>query len=214
MAREVGGRTGGLRGRSWLSFVVWAGGLVPLGLLVWRAADDDLGADPVAAALNQLGLLALILLMTSLACTPLRIVTRQAWPIQIRRALGLLGFGYATLHVATYLVVDQGLAVRSIFLDLTKRPFIMFGALAWLLLLPLAMTSSKAALQQLGAVRWRRLHRLAYVCASLGVVHFFLRVKKDVTEPLIYAAVLAVLLGTRAMDALRRRRTAAAALAD
>lgn len=214
MARKVGGRTAGLTGRSRLAFAVWAGGVLPALLLAWRFASDDLGADPVAAALNQLGLLALILLLISLACTPIRIVTKQAWPIQVRRALGLLGFGYATLHVATYLILDQGLAVRSILLDLTKRPFTIAGALAWLLLLPLALTSSKKALQQLGAVKWRRIHRLVYVSACLAILHFVLRVKKDVTEPVIYGAVLAVLLGIRVVDTIRRRRATAAALAD
>lgn len=182
---------------------------MPLALLVFRAATGRLGADPVAVALNQLGLLALVLLLTSLACTPVRIITRAAWPIAIRRALGLLGFGYATLHVATYAVVDQGFDVPAILGDLTTRPFTIFGALAWLCLLPLAATSSKKAVQVLGAVKWRRIHRLAYAVSILGIVHFTLRVKKDVTEPVIYGSVLALLLGLRLLDAIKRRRAAA-----
>lgn len=195
-------------GRAWLGRAVWAGGSLPLVLLVYRFFTGKLGAEPVAVALNQLGLLALILLLASLACTPLRIVTKAAWPIALRRTLGLLGFGYATLHVLTYAVVDQGLDVPSIIADLTQRPFTIFGGLAYLCLLPLAFTSTKKAVQMLGAVKWRRIHRLAYAVSALGVVHFTLRVKKDLTEPLIYGSVLAVLLGIRVVDSLRRKRLA------
>lgn len=214
VTRRIGGRTAGMRGRSFLVGATVAGGVMPLALLLGRAARGGLGADPVGAALNQLGMLALILLVTSLACTPLRILTGKAWPMQIRRVLGLLGFGYATLHVLVYLVIDQGLAVGAIVEDVTERPFTLVGALAWLLLLPLAATSTRDATRRLGAARWRRLHRLAYVCAALGVVHFTLRVKKDLTEPAIYGAVLAVLLGVRVLEALRRRRAEARAAAE
>ncbi len=192
-------------GHAWLGRSVWAGGTLPLVLLVYRAYAGKLGAEPVAVALNQLGLLALLLLLASLACTPLRILTKAAWPIAIRRALGLLGFGYATLHVLTYAVVDQGLDVPSIIGDLTQRPFTIFGALAWLCLLPLAFTSTKKATRLLGAVKWRRIHRLAYLVAILGVAHFTLRVKKDYTEPVIYGSMLALLLGIRVVAATRKK---------
>jgi len=197
------------KGRVWLGRAVWAGGLLPLAMLVYRGYMGRLGADPIAVAMNQLGLLALVLLLLSLACTPLRIVTKAAWPIAIRRTLGLLGFGYATLHVAMYAVVDQGLDLPSIIDDVTTRPFTIFGALTWLLLLPLAATSSKKAVQALGAVTWRRLHKLAYVCGALAIVHFTLRVKKDYSEPLLYGSVLALLLAIRVVDAIRRRRAVA-----
>ena len=197
------------KGRTWLGPAVWAGGLLPLAMLIYRGSSGRLGADPIAVAMNQLGLLALVLLLLSLACTPLRIVTKAAWPIAIRRALGLLGFGYATLHVAMYAIVDQGLDLQSIVDDVTTRPFTIFGALTWLLLLPLAATSSKKAMQTLGVVKWRRIHKLVYVCGALAIVHFTLRVKKDYSEPLLYGSVLALLLAIRVVDAIRRRRAVA-----
>jgi len=180
-------------------------------LLGVDAVRGGLGADPVAAVLNQLGMIALVLLLASLACTPLRILLGQAWPMRLRKPLGLLGFGYATLHVATYVVVDQDLELGAILVDVTQRKFTIVGALTWLALLPLALTSNKAAVRRLGGARWRRLHQLAYLAGALGVLHFALRVKKDLTEPLIYAGVLAALFAVRIASHLRRRRRAARA---
>ncbi|WP_437722064.1 sulfite oxidase heme-binding subunit YedZ [Sorangium sp. So ce861] len=192
----------------WLEPAVVAGGLIPLAVLGLRARAGALGANAVAEALNQLGLLALVLLVASLAATPLKIVSGWTFPLRIRKALGLLAFFYACAHFLTYALVDQGLDVRAIVEDITERPFILAGFVALLLLVPLAATSTARMLKRLGAARWKRLHRLAYVAAVLGVAHFFLRVKKDATEPMIYAALLGALFAVRIVSAVLRRRAA------
>ncbi|WP_437684160.1 sulfite oxidase heme-binding subunit YedZ [Sorangium sp. So ce131] len=204
----------------WLEPAVVTGGLIPLAVLAARAATDALGPNAIAEALNQLGLLALVLLVASLAATPLKLASGWTFPIRIRKALGLLAFFYACAHFLMYAVLDQGLDVPAIVEDITERPFILAGFVALLLLVPLAATSTARMLKRLGFARWKRLHRLAYVAAVLGVAHFFLRVKQDTTEPLIYAGLLALLFGARAVGALasrvagaRRARGASAARA-
>ncbi|WP_437479832.1 protein-methionine-sulfoxide reductase heme-binding subunit MsrQ [Sorangium sp. So ce1014] len=192
----------------WLAPAVVTGGLIPLAVLGLRARAGALGPNAVAEALNQLGLLALVLLVASLAATPLKLVSGWTFPLRIRKALGLLAFFYACAHFLTYAVVDQGLDARAVIEDITERPFILAGFVALLLLAPLAATSTARMLKRLGAARWKRLHRLAYVAAVLGVVHFFLRVKKDTTEPMIYAALLALLFAVRIASAALRRRAA------
>jgi sulfoxide reductase heme-binding subunit YedZ len=181
------------------------GSLVPLVVIGVRAASGQLGANPVATALNQLGLLALVLLIASLACTPLKIAFKWTWPMRIRRTLGLMAFFTALLHFSVYLIVDQGLSGSALYRDVTQRPFILVGFLALLMLLPLALTSTKKAVQRLGHAKWKRLHRLVYLAACLAVIHFVLRVKADAREPLVYAAVLAALLLLRLFDVLWRR---------
>lgn len=169
-----------------------------------RAATGRLGANPIAEVLNQLGLLALVFLVASLACTPLKAIFGWTWPMRIRRMLGLFAFFYATAHVATYAGIDQGFDVPTLIEDVLKRPFILVGLAAWMVLAPLAITSTDASVRRLGFRRWKLLHRLAYVATGLGVVHFTLRVKKDVTEPVLYGAILAVLLAVRAFDPLAK----------
>lgn len=193
---------------AWLVPSVVAGGLVPLAWILFRAARHALGANPIARALNELGLLALVLLFLSLACTPLKIVTGWTWPIRIRKTLGLLGFAYAAIHFTTYVVIDQRLAIGAVAADVAKRPFILVGTVALALLVPLALTSTSSALKRMGFARWKRLHRLAYVAPALGVVHFVWRQKKDITEPLVYGAILALLLAVRVVDAWRSRGAA------
>jgi sulfoxide reductase heme-binding subunit YedZ len=188
----------------WLKPGVLIGALVPLALLIVRALRHTLGADPIAIALNQLGLLALIFLLASLAATPLKLLFGLTWGLRIRRMLGLLAFFYATLHVGLYVAVDQGLDLGVILADVTERKFITAGFAAYVLLIPLAATSTQAMLKRLGARRWRRLHRLAYVSAVLAAVHFVWRVKLDVSQPAAYALVLALLLAIR-LRALERR---------
>jgi sulfoxide reductase heme-binding subunit YedZ len=190
---------------AWLVPAVVTGGLLPAAVLALRAVRHDLGSNPITEALNQLGLLALVLLVLSLAATPVQIVTGWKWPIRIRKSLGLLGFFYVSAHFLLYAVVDQSLALRAIAEDVAKRPFILVGFLGFVLLVPLALTSTSAALKRMGFARWKRLHRLAYVIAILGVVHFFLRVKKDATEPMIYAAILGALFAVRIVSHLRER---------
>ena len=189
----------------WLVPAVVTGCAVPGVAIASRLLRGTLGANPVAEALNELGLLALVLLLASLACTPLKTLTGWTWPIRARKALGLAGFSYATLHLLTYALVDQALDLRAIVKDLATRPFILVGFAAFLLLVPLAVTSTPRMLKRLGFARWKRLHRLAYLTAVLGVIHFFLRVKKDVTEPAVYGAVLAALFAVRLAVLVKER---------
>ena len=186
----------------WLRPAVFVGSLVPLAAIVARAARGELGPSPVAEALNQLGLLALVFLVASLACTPLKTVFDVTWGLRLRRMLGLFAFFYALLHAGFYVGVDQHLDLHAIVADVVKRRFIQVGGATLIILVALALTSTQGAIRRLGFVPWKRLHRLSYVAASLAIVHFFWRVKKDVREPLVYAAVLVVLLVVRAVPAM------------
>ncbi|APR75789.1 Hypothetical protein A7982_01135 [Minicystis rosea] len=192
----------------WLKPAIIAGGLAPLVGLVVGGARRTLGANPIAEVLNELGLLALIFLVASLACTPLKTITGAAWPIRIRKTLGLFAFFYAALHLVTYAVIDQGLGWKTIAQDITKRPFIMVGFAAFVILVPLAVTSTSSMLKRLGAARWKMLHRLAYVAAVLAVIHFVMRVKKDISEPAVYGALLGSSFLIRIVAFLRARRGA------
>jgi sulfoxide reductase heme-binding subunit YedZ len=188
---------------------VFAGALVPLVAILWNAARKNLGANPIAEALNELGLTALVFLVASLACTPLRETLDWPWAVGLRRMLGLFAFFYALLHAATYSLLDQRGNLRAIFADVTKRPFIIAGFGAFLILIPLAATSTANAVRRLGFPRWKRLHRLVYLAGALAVTHFVLRVKKDVREPAVYGVILGVLLLTRVALYVRKRQTAA-----
>jgi sulfoxide reductase heme-binding subunit YedZ len=198
-------KTRGPRPLAWLVPAIVTGGVVPGAWILGRAALGALGANPIAEALNELGLLALVFLILSLLSTPLRTLTGWPWPIRIRRALGLLAFFYALAHFLCYAAIDQGFALFAIIDDVLKRPFIMVGMAALLLLVPLAITSTAGWTKRLGAKRWKRLHRLAYLAAILAVVHFILRVKKDVSEPLTYAAILGAAFFIRTLAFLRDR---------
>ncbi|EYF02469.1 sulfite oxidase heme-binding subunit YedZ [Chondromyces apiculatus] len=189
----------------WLVPAVITGGLIPAASLALAAARGALGANPVAEVMNQLGILTLALLVASLAATPLKIVTGWTWPIRIRKTLGLLAFAYACAHFLVYAAVDQGLDLAAVADDIAERPFIFVGVAALLLLIPLAVTSTARMMKRLGNARWKRIHRMAYLAAALGVVHFVMRVKKDVTEPAIYGTVLGALLLVRIVDWARRR---------
>jgi sulfoxide reductase heme-binding subunit YedZ len=187
----------------WLKPGVIAGACLPGAAIVARAVTGNLGANPITEALNRFGLCALIFLVASLACGPVKLLTGWTWPLRIRRAVGVIAFCYASVHLLTYAGVDQGFAFGTLFQDVLKRPFIAVGFLAWLIMAPLAITSTDGMVKRLGFVRWKQLHRLAYVTGALGVLHFYMRVKSDVREPLIYAAVLATLLVLRVVDAIR-----------
>ncbi|GGK06803.1 protein-methionine-sulfoxide reductase heme-binding subunit MsrQ [Luteimonas terricola] len=187
--------------------------LTPLALLGWQAwqvgsgADiDALGAEPVAAIEHELGLWALRLLLVTLAVTPLRQVLKQPLLLRFRRMLGLWAFAYASLHFTAYLVLDLRGWWAQVLVEIVERPYITVGFAAWLLLLPLAVTSTRGWMRRLGR-NWGRLHRLVYAIAALAVLHFWWVVKSDVREPLLYAAILAALLGWRL--AWRRRRLVA-----
>ena len=194
---------------SWLGPGVVLGGLIPMAVMVWDAYSGALGANPVQRSIQQSGLLALVILLASLLCTPLRMVTGWTWPPRIRKALGLLAFLYAALHMTLYFAVDHGLALGVIVEDVVKRPFITVGFAAVVILSVLAATSTKSAVHRLGFVRWQKLHRWVYVAAGLAALHFVWQTKKDLREPLLYAGILAVLLALRVFYSLRKKRARA-----
>jgi methionine sulfoxide reductase heme-binding subunit len=175
----------------------------PLLWLIFAAFTDRLGADPIAELTHETGQWALRLLLATLAITPLRLAGN--WPrlLLYRRALGLWAFAYAVLHLGIYLVLDLGGYWAQIFDDIVKRPFITAGFLAWLMLLPLAITSTRGMMRRLGR-QWQRLHRLIYPAAALAVLHLIWLTRLDLTEPLIYASLLTALLIVR-LPPLRRR---------
>ena len=174
--------------------------MVPAARTAWLAVRGGLGANPIAEAENRLGLWTLILLLATLACTPIKIASGWTFPLRLRRMLGLETFAYAFLHFATYLGVDQLFDLHEIGLDIVKRKFITIGFLAFVLLIPLAVTSTNGMVRRLGFARWKSLHRLVYVIAVLGVIHFVWRVKSDLRQPLVCAIVLAALLLVRVVD--------------
>ena len=176
--------------------------LLPAARIGVLLLGGDLGANPIAEAMNRLGFWTLTLLLVTLAPTPIQIVTGWKWPLRLRRMLGLVTFLYVCLHFAVYLGVDQFFDFAAFGRDIVKRKFITVGFAAFLLLIPLAITSTDGMVRRLGFARWKRLHRLIYVAAVLGVVHYIWRVKSDLRQPLIFAAVLALLLTIRATRAL------------
>lgn len=168
----------------------------------------SLGANPVEAILDEMGIWSLRLLLVTLAVTPLRALTGWSWLLGYRRMFGLFAFFYLALHLATYVTLDRSLEVGLMLEDVVERPFITIGLLAFLLLLPLAVTSTRGWMRRLGK-RWQHLHRLVYPAAVLGVWHYYWQVKLDTLEPTIYALILAGLLGWRVHAALRKRRRVA-----
>ena len=185
-----------MKRRRALDIAIIAACLAPATWLAWQAAFGDLGANPIETVEHATGEWALRLLLATLAVTPLRrLAGWQAIGTQ-RRTLGLFAFAYVALHFFTWSVLDNGLDWASILEDIGKRPFVTVGFIAFVLLIPLAATSTRASIKRLGK-RWVTLHRLVYVAAALGVLHFFWLVKKDLRPPLVYAAVLALLLGLR-----------------
>jgi len=181
---------------------IFVGAAAPALWIVYAAAVGGLGANPIDKITDTTGVWTLRLLLATLAVTPLRRLTGWNELIRVRRTLGLFAFFYGTLHFATYLVLDQFFAFDLIVGDVAKRPFITAGFTAFLLMVPLAATSTAAMIRRLGGRRWQRLHRLAYVSAGAGVVHYYWLVKSDTTRPLRYAVVLLVLLAARAAWAL------------
>ncbi len=188
--------------------VTFAAALLPLFKIGYDALlGAGLGADPIAEVLNRLGFWALTMLTASLSCTPAKLLFRVTWPLRIRRMLGLFAFGYAALHFAFYLGVDQFFDFRAVFADIAKRKFIMVGFAAFLLLSLLAATSPRRAVKRLGFKKWKRIHRLVYAAAALGIIHFVWRVKADLREPLIFIVILAALMAIRVVSWLARRRS-------
>ena len=185
----------------WIKPLVFMLCLVPLVWLGVDAYEDRLGANPIEAITHSTGTWTLVFLLITLSVTPLRRLTGINALIRLRRMLGLYVFFYACLHVVTYFWLDQFFDWPAIVKDIIKRPFITVGFFAFVLLIPLAVTSTNAMVKRLGGRRWQLLHRLVYVIAIAGVVHYLWLVKKDLTQPLIYAAALSVLLGYRLLRA-------------
>lgn len=203
-----------MRDRKWaVRAGIWVLALIPAGLIVVDFLRGRLGANPIEEVIHRLGWWALALLLIGLAVTPLRRLTGWNRIIRYRRLIGLFAFAYATAHFLAYIVLDQWFAWGYIVEDIAKRPFILVGFSAWLLLFPLAVTSTTGWIRRLGK-GWGKLHRLVYVSAALGTLHFFWRVKADTREPIVFVLFLAILLVLRyppvsqRLAAWRHRRTA------
>jgi sulfoxide reductase heme-binding subunit YedZ len=197
-----------------LKILTWLACLSPFLLLVYQAITNSLGPDPTSKITLTTGYNALLLLIISLAITPLRTLFPSLnWLIKFRRLLGLFAFFYASLHLATYIALYMNFDLSVFKTDITKRRFIIIGFAAWLLLLPLAATSTTWAIRKLGGKRWNRLHKLVYLAAICGIIHYWWQVKPGVLSPMRLTIVLAVLLLARPVLAyIKSRKTRAVAV--
>jgi sulfoxide reductase heme-binding subunit YedZ len=193
-----------------ISWAVWLACAAPLLLFVWQGFTDGLTANPIQFVLRQLGVWALRFLCVSLLVTPAARLLRQPAISRYRRRIGLWAFAYVMLHLVTYVAIDQQFDWGTIGKDIAKRPYITIGMAASVLLLALAITSFDTLRRKLGPRRWKRLHQLVYLIVPMGVIHYYLLVKADHRPPLIYGAIVFVLLGYRAVNwALDQRKAAA-----
>src|SRR5712691_4399072 len=202
--RSFAGRMPALPGQTmkdtrFAKLVLLVNGLVPLTLLLWDWYRKQVGANPLEFVTRTTGMLTLIFLLISLAVTPLRRITGLNWLIKFRRMLGLFAFFYGSLHLLTYVSFDRFFHLTTIPADVLKRPFIAIGFTAFILMLPLAITSTDKMVKRLGGKRWARLHKIVYASGVLSVLHYYMLVKADVRLPLTFAFVLAVLLGLRVL---------------
>jgi sulfoxide reductase heme-binding subunit YedZ len=202
--------------------LVFAAALVPFALLIWRGFTGNLSADPLAEITNETGIWTLRFIAVTLAITPLRRVTGWNPIIRYRRMLGLFAFFYGTLHFLTYVIADRFASLdfpdgfvawstvvnllAAIWEDVAKRPYITVGFIAFVSMIPLALTSTAGWIRRLGGRNWQRLHRLIYLTGIAGVTHYWWKVKADTLHPAIYAAIVAVLLGFRVVLAIKRSR--------
>lgn len=182
-----------------LKLVLFIAALGPLMRLVWKAYSGLLGANPIEVITHSTGDWTLIFLCVTLSITPLRMMTRRYWLIRLRRMLGLFAFFYGCLHFLTYIWLDKFFDLHEMLKDVAKRPFITAGFTAFVLLIPLAVTSTAGSIRRLGGKRWQMLHRLIYVSAIAGVIHYVWLVKADLRKPLEYAVVVGLLLSYRLM---------------
>ena len=180
-----------------LKIFIFLAALVPLGRLAWKAFHDGLGANPIEVITHSTGDWTLRLTLLTLAITPLRRISRQYWLIGVRRMVGLFAFFYGTLHFLTYIWLDKFFDVHEMVKDIAKRPFITVGFSAFVLMIPLALTSTAGSIRRLGGKNWQRLHRLIYLTGILAVVHYYWLVKADHTEPIEYGILLGILLAYR-----------------
>lgn len=181
----------------WVKPIVFVACLAPLAWIVYRGVTGGLGANPIEAVTRELGDWALRFILIALAVTPVRILTGWSVVGRLRRMLGLYAFFYVVLHLLSYVGLDQFFFWSGIWQDILKRVYITLGMVAVVMLLPLAITSTDKMIKRVGARRWRQLHRLVYPAAVLGVIHFFMMIKADYTEPTIYAVILASLFAFR-----------------
>lgn len=195
----------------WTKVAVFFVCLIPMGMLIWRGFHNGLGANPVEFIQLTTGDWTLRFLVFTLCITPFRKLLNLPDLIRFRRMLGLFAFSYLCIHFLTYLVLDQSLDPAAIWKDVAKRPFITVGFLGFLLLLPLAITSTAGWIRRLGGKRWQALHRAIYFAAVCGVIHYYWKVKSDVRMPLFYGALVAILLLWRLGDWFFKRRSAASA---
>jgi sulfoxide reductase heme-binding subunit YedZ len=191
--------------------VVFVAALGPFLWLVYNAFWGDLGVNPIETITNETGIWTLRLLGATIAITPIRWLTRWNPIITFRRMIGLFAFFYGTIHFLIYFILDRSLMFDGLWEDIVKRPYITVGFSAFVLMIPLAITSTKGWIRRLGGQRWNLLHKLVYVSATLGVLHYWWKVKLDVTNPMIYAAIVAVLLGWRVVKAINRRQAGSTA---
>ena len=185
--------------------------LGPLTWLIYNAFWGDLGANPIETITNMTGIWTLRLIAITIAITPVRWLTKWNPIINFRRMLGLFAFFYGSMHFTIYFVLDRSLMFDGLWEDIVKRPYITVGFTAFVLMIPLALTSTKGWIRRLGGQRWNMVHKLVYISAVLGVIHYWWKVKLDVTNPMIYAAIVAVLLGARIVRWLSRRQATTAA---
>src|ERR1700722_12684130 len=190
--------------------VIFLACLAPLGRLAWKGFHGLLGANPIEVITHSTGDWTLTFLLITLSITPLRKLTRQYWLIGLRRMFGLFAFFYGCLHLTTYVWLDKFFDVHEMLADIAKRRFITAGLAGFVLMIPLAVTSTKGWIRRLGGKRWQALHRLIYLSAAAGVVHYIWLVKADLRSPLRYAFVLLVLLGYRIVASIVSRTKAEA----
>ena len=192
-----------------ISALVWLLCAAPLLLFVWQGVNDDLTANPIEYILRALGLWGLRFLCITLALAPLAKLLKAPMILRYRRRIGLWAFAYVALHLTTYVAIDKQFDWPTIGEDIAKRPYITIGMAAFALLIPLTITSVNRIRRKMRARNWQRLHQLIYPIAVMGVIHYYLLVKADVTSPLRYAAIVAVLLGYRLVMRLRSKRRSA-----
>jgi sulfoxide reductase heme-binding subunit YedZ len=185
--------------------LVFAAGLAPAALLAWKGYQQDLGGNPIEFITHETGDWTIRFLLITLAITPLRYITSLPDLIRLRRMLGLFAFFYGTLHMLTYVWLDQFFSLSSMAHDIVKRPFITAGATGFLAMVPLAVTSTAGWIRRLGGRRWQLLHRSIYLSATAGVIHYYWLVKSDIRMPVFYGAILAMLLAFRVVRTLRRK---------
>lgn len=190
----------------WIKIALFTLALVPLARLIWLGVNDDLTANPVEFVERSTGTWALAILLITLSMTPIRLLTGVVWQIQLRRMMGLFMFFYACLHFTTYIWLDHWFDWMAITKDIAKHPYVLVGFSAFVLSIPLAVTSNHFMMRKLRE-NWKKLHAVVYLVAIFGVLHFFWLVKKDIREPLAYAIVLTVLLGIRLYYKYQKRLT-------